>query len=461
VPERRAGCVPERRAGCVPERRAACVPERRRRAQLPTGKHRDVIEDGGGMSRVADGIEWVRLSFVDVFGVGHSLQLPARRFDVAVERGEPFDGSALEGRARRLEADMLLRPDADTLVCTAAGLARAVCTVLTRDGSPWPADPRTNLERVASDLVELVEGWAVAAELEFYLLDEHGAAVDEGGYFDQGEGLGMTVVRSAAARLAGLGVEVEACHHEAGPGQYEIDLAPLRAVPLADALILAKQVVREVAGEHGCRATFMPRPFDGQAGSGLHLHQRSPDLLDPDGKLTGAGKCFVAGQLAHARGLSALAAPTVNSYKRLHSGPEAPGAVVWAHTNRAALVRVSSYLGNTASIEYRGADPSANPYLLVAGMLVAGASGVEADLDLALPLDEDVHGLDAVSGDAIRFDPLPRDLDDALDELMADDVLVDAFDGELLSRLVDGRRAEAQEYRSHVTDWERRRYLDE
>lgn len=413
------------------------------------------------MTRVPEGVEWVRLGFVDVFGVGHSLQLPAGRFDVAVERGAPFDGSALEGRARRLEADMLLRPDAGTLVCTPQGLARVVCTVLTRDGAPWPGDPRTNLERVATELAELADTWAASAELEFYLLDGDGQPVDEGGYFDQGEGLGMTIVRLAASRLGELGIDVEACHHEAGPGQYEIDLAPLGAVALADALILAKQVVREVASEEGCRATFMARPFDAEAGSGLHLHQRSAQLLDPDGKLTEEGQSFVAGQLAHARGLSALAAPTVNSYKRLHSGPEAPGAVVWAHANRAALVRVSSYLANNASIEYRGADPSANPYLLVTGLLVAGASGIDAELELSLPLDEDVHGLDPVSGDAIRFDPLPRDLDAALDELMADDVLVDAFDTELLSRLVDGRRAEAQEYRSHVTDWERRRYLDE
>ncbi|HET7487092.1 MAG TPA: glutamine synthetase family protein [Acidimicrobiales bacterium] len=411
------------------------------------------------MTAVPDGVEWVVLSFVDVFGVGHSLQLPAARFDAAVARGEPFDGSALEGRARRLEADMLLRPDPATVVPTSTGLARAVCTVLTRDGSPWRADPRTNLERIAGELEELSTGWTASAELELYLLDADGRPVDRGGYFDQGEYAGMAVVRAAAGRLATLGVTVEACHHEAGPGQYEIDLAPLGPVALADALILAKQVVREVAGEHGCRATFMPRPFDGEAGSGMHLHQRSALLLDPDGKLTPDGRWFVAGQLAHARGLCALAAPTVNSYKRLHSGPEAPGAVVWAHANRAALVRVSSYLGEAASLEFRGADPSANPYLLVAGLLVTGASGIESELDLDAPLDEDERGID--HSDAIRFDPLPRDLDDALDALAADDVLVDAFDAELLSRLADGRRAEAHEYRSHVTDWERRRYLDE
>ena len=413
------------------------------------------------MSALPEGVEWVGLTFVDVFGAGHSVQVPAARFLQAVERGQPFDGSALEGRARRLEADMLLRPDPDTLIQTGDGLARVVCTVLTRDGAPWPADPRTNLARVVGECAELAETWTATAELEFYVVDDSGAPVDQGGYFDQTDGVGMAVVRAAAHRLEQLGVEVAACHHEAGPGQYEIDLGALGPVAAADALILAKQVVRDTARSHGKRATFMARPFDACAGSGLHLHQRSPLLLDPNGKLTADGGCLVAGQLAHAHALCALAAPTVNSYKRLHSGPEAPGAVVWAHSNRAALIRVSSYLGDAASIEYRGADSSANPYLLVAGLLAAGANGIENQLDLASPLDEDAHGLDPVMGDAIRFDPLPLDLDDALDALMADDVLLDAFDGELVSRLADGRRAESQEYRSQLTDWELRRYMDE
>ncbi|MHB8671784.1 MAG: glutamine synthetase family protein [Acidimicrobiales bacterium] len=407
-------------------------------------------------------VSWVRLSFVDVFGVGHSVQLPVSRFPGAVERGEPFDGSALEGRARHLESDMLLRPDPATLVRVGDRQARAVCNVLTLDGSPWPGDPRTALASVTQDLAELAEGFTVAAELEFYLLDPSGSPVDRGGYYDEAEGVGTQVVCRAAGELGVHGVEVDVCHHEAGPGQYEIDLSPRRPMELADSLVLAKQVVREVATEAGVRATFMARPFSTEPGSGLHLHQRCDGaLVDADGHLDADGRAFVAGQLAHARGLSALAAPTVNSYKRLHSGPEAPSAAVWAHANRGALIRVSACRDPGPSIEYRGADPSANPYLLLAGLLVTGADGMEAKRELAPPLEESVGGYDPVAGTSVRLDPLPRDLDGALDALMADDVLVDAFDGQLLSRLVDGRRVDAEEFRSHVTAWEIERYLDE
>lgn len=407
-----------------------------------------------------EGISWVRLSFVDVFGTSHSVHVPAARFDRAVEHGEPFDGSALEGRARQLEADMLLRPDPHTLVPLGQGLARALCTVLTPDGAPWPGDPRMALQSMLQRLGDLGEGYRAAAELEFYLLDAAGAPLDRGGYFDETEGPGTTVARAAADRLGACGIVVDSCHHEAGPGQYELDLDALGALELADALVLAKQVVREVVAEAGLRATFMPRPFPDQPGSGLHVHQRMAGALVEDGRQLGSdGQSIVAGQLAHARGLTALAAPTVNSYKRLHSGPEAPSAAVWAHVNRAALVRVSTFRGRDASIEFRGADSSANPYLLLTGLLAAAGHGLEAGLELPPPCEEDLAGFDPAA--SVRVEPLPRDLDDALDALLDDDVLVDAFDGQLLARLVDARRAEAAEYRRHVTSWERDRYLDE
>ncbi|TMK88789.1 MAG: hypothetical protein E6G57_04900, partial [Actinobacteria bacterium] len=319
----------------------------------------------------------------------------------------------------------------------------------------------TALEAVAATVADLAERWSAGVELEFYLLTADELPVDRGGYFDDiVEGPGTATVREAADRLRACGLEIDACHHEAGPGQYELDLAALPPVPLADALVFAKQVVKEAAAAAGLRATFMPRPFDGEPGSGLHLHQHVDGLV-VDGNLEDDGRAFIAGQLAHARGLSALAAPTVNSYKRLHSGPEAPGAVVWAHKNRAALIRLSSFRGREASIEYRGADPSANPYLLIAGLLASAAHGLEADLELPPPLEEDVGTFDPAGADAIRYEPLPRDLDDALDALLADDVLADAFDRQLMSRLVDGRRAEAEEYRAHVTRWEVARYRDE
>lgn len=420
-----------------------------------------------GWTSTLDGVRWVRLTFVDVFGTSNSLQLPAHRFAGALEAGEPFDGSALQGRARALEADMRLRPDPATLRRTGE-LARVACTVLAPDGTPWPADPRTALvellERSADGpLGDLGEAWTSAAELELYLLAQ-GEPLDRAAYFDDREGAGMGVIRTAADRLGDAGVEVLSCHHEAGPGQYEVDLAPLTPLALADGLVLAKQTVREVAAERGLLATFMPRPLNGQPGSGLHLHQEVDGLVEATGELSPTGRAFVAGILGHARGLAALASPTVNSYKRLHSGPEAPGAVVWAHVNRAALVRIGAAGGGSGgggAIEYRAADPSANPYLLVAGLLVAAADGLASDLDPGPPLEEVLDSYDPAQTHAVRYQPLPRNLEDALDALLADDVLVDALDHRLLTSLVDGRRSEAEAYGAHVTGWELDRYLDE
>jgi glutamine synthetase len=406
------------------------------------------------------GINWVRLTFVDVFGTSNSVQIPASRYDEAAARGTPFDGSALEGSARYLESDMLLRPDPSTLIRLDDGVARVVCTAHTPDGTRWTGDPRYALESLLEDVGGPAAELTVAAELEFYLLDEDDVPIDGAGYFDEAESSGTSVARDAADQLDAAGVPVEACHHEVGPGQYELDLGPLPPLALADGLMLAKQLIRDRARLDGIRATFMPRPFAGEPGSGLHVHQRMARLVDAAGRLDVEGRGFVAGQLTHGRGLSALAAPTVNSYKRLHAGPEAPGAVVWAHANRAALLRVSSYRGPGASIEYRGADPSANPYLLFTGLLAAGLDGMDRGLELPSPAEESARGYDPAASELL-LEPLPRNLDDALDALVTDDVLVDSFDDQLLARLIDGRRAEAETYRGLVTNWERERYLDD
>ena len=286
--------------------------------------------------------------------------------------------------------------------------------------------------------------------------------MDRADYFGDLDGPGMALTRSSAERLDGFGVEVIGAHAEAGPGQYELDLAAMAPMALADALILAKQVVKEVAATAGLRATFMGRPFTSEPGSGLHLHQLiEGGLFDDRGNLDSTGRGFLAGQLVHAPGLTALAGPTVNSYKRLHSGPEAPSAVVWAHSNRAALLRVGWSAERRPAIEFRLADPSANPYLLLAGLLAAAAHGLEAELDPGAPFEEDLAGWDPSLAESAQLQPLPRDLDAALDALMADDVLVDAFDSRLLTPMVEGRRAEAQAYRAQVTPWEVERYLDE
>jgi glutamine synthetase len=397
---------------------------------------------------------WIRLSFVDVFGTPNSVLVPDERWDEAVARGVLFDGSALEGRARVFETDMLLRPVTSTAIEQHDGTAWAIGEVLTIDGVAWPGDPRTALSLVVARLGELASSWRASAELEFYLLTPAGLPVDQGFYFDDVDAAGLACVRGAGDVLMAEGIGVTSCHHEAGPGQYEIVLGAAPAVAIADALVVAKQAIRHAAAASGLRATFMPRPFESQPGSGLHLHQRAGSgLVDSSGGLDAAGRAFVGGLLAHASGLCALAAPTVNSYKRLHATDEAPNGAMWSHRHRAALVRVSQ-----SGIEFRGADPSANPYLLVAGLLLAGADGLEEHLEPGPAEDESLGGFDART--SVRHRPLPRTLDEALDALAADDVLVDGFDGSVLSRMIEGRRAEAEAYRRHVTAWERDRYLD-
>ncbi len=408
------------------------------------------------------GIAWVQLCAVDVFGSTHAMLLPASRFSAAVAGGELFDGSALEGRGRLIETDMRLRPDPGSLIRLGGGLARVECMVLDASGAPWPGDPRNALARAVEQTRPVGAEYRASAELEFYLLDADGLPVDEGGYFDQSEDLGMRIARDAADRLAGFGVAIESVHHEAGPGQYELDLPSLPALALADAIILAKRTIRETAEAADVRATFMPRPLAGEAGSGLHLHQRvGTRLARPDGELTDEGRHFLAGQLEHARALTALAAPTVNSYKRLHSGPEAPAAAVWARVNRGALLRLSPNMAGGPTLEFRAADPSANPYTLIAALIVAGEAGMRAGLELAPAYEEEADGFDPAAHDSARFELLPRDLDEAMAALLVDDVVVDAFDSQLISRLADGRRAEAAEYRAQVTPWEIERYVDQ
>jgi glutamine synthetase len=404
---------------------------------------------------------WARLIFVDVFGGSHAVLLPASRLQEAIGSGVPFDGSAIEGRSRHIEIDMLLKPDPSTFV-NVGGEVRAACTVTTPDGAPWLADPRAALAEIISQTGDLGERFEVAAELEFYLLDRTGVPIDSGGYFGDLAGTGTQVTTVTADLLSEFGVKVVNAHLEAGPGQYEIDLGAMPPVALADALVLAKGLLRQVAEERGVVVTFMARPLAGQPGSGLHLHQHViGQLFDDAWQLDADGKAFVGGQLFHARALTALAAPNVNSYQRLHDGPEAPGAVVWGHQSRNAVIRVGSSVEQRPSIEFRLADPAANPYLLLGGLLVTAADGLARGLDPGPAFDEDMRGYDPTTVAKIPTQLLPRVLDQALDALLDDDILVDAFDAQLLTRMVDGRRAEAQAYRAQVTAWELERYLND
>jgi glutamine synthetase len=405
-------------------------------------------------------LRWIKLSFVDVFGTINSMLLPASRFDDALQRGVVFDGSSLEGKARHFESDMRLWPIQSTLRDLGNGTGRVVCNVRTPNGDPWPGDPRTTLELIIEETGQLGATLTIGTELEFYALGANREPLDSAGYFDGVRGLGAELLMTAGDLLEARGVEVASGHHEAGPGQYEIDIAPTAGVAQADAIVLAKETIRETATRLGIDITFMPLPLGARPGSGMHIHQRSPLLIEPTGKLTPVGTAFVAGQIAHASGLCALAAPTVNSYRRLHAGPEAPSAAIWSRTARAALVRVSADLDSDASIEFRGADPAANPYLLIAGLTACGAAGIDADLDPGPPADESIGGYDPTTS-TTRLARLPRSLDEALDALQADDTLIDSFDSMLLSRFIDGRRLEAEDFRATVTTWESEHYTND
>ncbi|MFC0080756.1 glutamine synthetase family protein [Aciditerrimonas ferrireducens] len=404
---------------------------------------------GEPLPAALSGVRWVRLCFVDLFGTLRAIHVPAPQVRRVLDHGMVFDGSAIEGRVRLLEADRVLHPDPATAVALPDGSARMLGVVLDAEGEPWPLDPRTALLLWLEAHEELAERWRGGAELEWYLVTADLEPADRGSYFSEQTGLGAQVAHRAAETLEGLGVEVLAAHHEGGPGQWELDLGERDPLGLADALTWAKAVVAETAAAQGLRASFAARPLAGQPGSGLHLHQRL-DGLALEGDLAEEARFVIGGLLQHARGLCALAAPSVGSYRRLHSGPEAPGAVVWAHTNRAALVRLGHLADGRPTIEYRGADPTANPYLLLTGLLAAVEDGLANRRFPGKAVEEEPAGLDLA---AVEAAPglLPRSLDAAVDALLEDEVLVDAFDARLVGRLVDGQRAELEAAGANVT----------
>jgi glutamine synthetase len=402
------------------------------------------------------GAKYVLLQFVDLFGVLKSVSLPARRFLGVIEHGEWFDGSSVDGFARVLENDMYLAPDLSTFRLTPGGLegspgeARVMCNLRCPDGELSAGDSRAVLQRAVDGLRDAGIEYHVAAEVEFFLF---GAAngprptpSDRAGYFDQTRDTGAAIREEIVEALQAQGVEVEGSHHEVSPGQHEVDLAFQPALLAADAVVLLRDAVRVVAARHGIRASFMPKPLDGASGSGMHTHQ---GLLEPGGR-----NLFPA--------IAAVSASTVNSNKRLVPGFEAPTHICWAHSSRAALVRVphvSRAEAQATRVELRCPDPSCNPYLAFAAMLVAGMDGVERQLPLPPPLEEEDR-IDAGLCAERRFvASLPGSLVEAVDALREDDAIVEDLGSTLVERFVEAKRIEWELYRAHVSDWELDRYL--
>jgi glutamine synthetase len=439
------------------------------------------------LKRVAeDGVQFVSLQFTDVMGAIKSVTIPLGRLEGALEEGVWFDGSSIEGFARIFESDLVLIPDLDTyrvLPWSAAERRRAriMCDVFSPDGKPSLRVPRQVLKRTLARAAEMGYIYNVGPELEFFLFRRNGepnrdhptrpVPHDVGSYFDFSAGDEAQQVRSEIIlALEALGMQVESSHHEVATGQHEIDFRYADALTSADNAVTFKYTVRGIAASQGLYASFMPKPIFGINGSGMHTHQslfdaRGENLFyDPndDYQLSHLAYNFIAGQMEHARALAAVAAPTVNSYKRLTPGYEAPVYICWAQLNRSSLIRVPAHGAETSAtrIELRCPDPSCNAYLAFAVMLAAGLDGIERDLMPPAPVNEDVYHFDQVDLEERAIGTLPGTLAQALDALERDQVIQDALGPDILDVFMRAKRAEWGEYRIQVTDWELERYLE-
>ncbi len=432
----------------------------------------------------ADGVKFLSLQFTDLLGTVKSVEIPAHRVPQALEHGVWFDGSSVEGFARIQESDMQLHLDSSTYQILPWSMperrrARVLCDIYNTDGTPFEGDPRYILKKQLARAREMGYAFNVGPELEFFLLrPTNGGAVqavphDVGGYFDFSASDEAQRVRSAIIlALEAMGLEVEMGHHEVALGQHEIDFKYDDALRTADNSITFKYVVKAVANAHDLLATFMPKPIFGINGSGMHTHQSLFSLdgqnsfFDPDDsfKLSSIAYSFLAGQLKHARALAAIVAPTVNSYKRLVPGYEAPVYVCWAQINRSALIRIPRYTpGNEQAtrIELRFPDPSCNPYLAFASILAAGLDGIEQKM--AAP--PNVNNIDVYhfTPDELRargIAVLPGTLEEALLDLSQDQALRNVLGERPYEDYVRIKTEEWNEYRIRVSQWELERYLE-
>ncbi len=441
-------------------------------------------------------VRFINLEFTDVVGVAKSVTIPAEQFSQCLRRGKWFDGSALEGFARIAESDMYLYPDLSTFTILPEKIrpqpattvyqgnepgekdmvARVICNVHTPDGESFDGDPRAALIRAREIAHSMGYELRVAPELEFFLLlfkDKVPQPLphDRGGYFDLSTDLAATVRRQMAHTLQQMGIGVEALHHEVAEGQHEIDFAMQEVLQTADGLVTAKYALKAIAAQHGLYTTFLPKPFYGVNGSGLHIHQQLIDLetgknafVDERAEygLSEIGRGFIAGQLAHARAMCALLAPLVNSYKRLVRGFEAPVVINWGRVNRQALIRVprlNSDPHSSMRVELRCTDSSCNPYLALAVMLRAGLDGIQRKLTLPAPMDENLFLQDENDRLQPRTRLLPATLGEALEGMREDSLIHETLGDSIYEGFIDAKSIEWTEYRQQVHSWEIERYL--
>ena len=424
-------------------------------------------------------VQFIDLQFTDVAGSVKSITIPADDLAAALKRGVWFDGSAIESFARIAESDMHLIPDVATFAILPwlsgeQSTARLVCDVYTPDGQPFQGDPRAALRRVLDEAARMGFTYNTGPEMEFFLFKPHPdgsllplAPHDMAGYFDIPSDFAQGLLRQMSAALATFKIDVDAMHHEIAPGQLEIDLRYSDALSMADALVTFRVVIKAIAQRAGYFATFLPKPSQNLAGNGMHIHQSlnfaaTPvnafaDPGDPHG-LSSTAKQFIAGQLAHARGMCAVLAPLVNSYKRLASGYEAPTSINWARINRTALIRVPrASMPESTRLEMRCPDPRCNPDLACAVMLAAGLDGIRRQIPLRDAAEERLYQINP--NNRAVGETLPGSLNQALNALEEDEVIRAALGPVIYDKFINAKRLEWDEYRLDVTPWELNKYL--
>ena len=425
-------------------------------------------------------IRFIRLWFTDVLGVLKSVAIAPAELENAFNEGIGFDGSAVEGLTRVYEADMLAKPDPSTFQILPwrganQGVARMFCDLSTPDNEPALADPRQVLKRNLDRASDLGFTFYTHPEIEFYLFEtpkrgEVPTPVDQAGYFDNvPRGTAHNFRREAITLLEAMGISVEFSHHEAGPGQNEIDLRYADALTMADNIMTFRTVIKEVALEQGVFASFMPKPLADGPGSGMHTHMSLFEgdrnafyEAGADHQLSQTARQFMAGLLKYAPEISAITNQYVNSYKRLWGGAEAPSYVCWGSNNRSALVRIPIHKpgkGQSTRVEYRAVDSAANPYLAFSVMLSAGLKGIEDELELPPGAEDDVWQLSPAERRAMGYEPLPSSLSQAIETMERSELVAETLGERVFDFVLRNKRAEWKSYRAQVTPFELEQYL--
>jgi len=423
-------------------------------------------------------IKFIRLQITDINGILKNVELPADELPKVFEKGMLFDGSSIDGFVRIQESDMYLMPDPETFAILPwdnGRSARLICDVYTSDWKPFEGDPRYRLKLVLEKARKMGFEAYAGPEPEFFLLPRDPQTfkpvlrfLDEGGYFDmlpvdRGENTRKDIVLA----LESMGLEVEASHHEVAPSQHEIDFRYDNFLRTADNLQTFKLVVKTVALKHGLHATFMPKPFYGVNGSGMHTHMSLfkgeenafYDESDEAG-LSTVCKHFIGGMLKHAKAITAITNPTVNSYKRLVPGYEAPVNVAWSLGNRSALIRVPMARGKATRIEYRSPDPTCNAYLAFAVMLAAGLDGVEKGIEPPPAVEENIFEMDERKRAEHAIEQLPGTLKEAIDKARTSELVKEVLGDHIYQKFFEAKEKEWKEFRTSVTEWELAKYLE-